>query len=227
MDAHRKGILTSASLLLTSGWCREAASLGRAAPELSVGLHADLGPLRTRHCDNWRREVRDELRGQLIRFRELMGQLPTHLDSHFNVHRDPELLPLFMELARDYDIPLRDYSSVRSYSGFHGQSGGQTNLEQISPENLERILQAAVVPGVTELRCHPGYIDLEFVSAYRSEREAELLALCHPRVRATLNKQGIKLISFQQLRKTRSTRYTCVANQTSHVSAAAKAVGPL
>jgi len=218
MDAHRNGILTSTSLLVTTGWSREAASLGRAAPELSVGLHADLGPLRRRHCANWRREARDELRGQFIRFRELMGQLPTHLDSHHNVHHDAELLPLFVELARDYDLPLRDYSSVRHYSGFHGQSGGQTQLERISPENLERVLQTAIVPGVTELRCHPGYIDPDFSSAYRNEREAELLALCHSRVRVTLHKQGINLISYQQLGRTQSSRYACGATQDRHAS---------
>jgi len=147
-----------------------------------------------------------------------MGQLPTHLDSHHNVHHDAELLPLFVELARDYDLPLRDYSSVRHYSGFHGQSGGQTQLERISPENLERVLQTAIVPGVTELRCHPGYIDPDFSSAYRNEREAELLALCHSRVRVTLHKQGINLISYQQLGRTQSSRYACGATQDSHAS---------
>src|SRR5262245_56880632 len=133
IDAHCRGILTSASLLVTTPWSREAASLGRAASELSVGLHADLGPTPIRTAEDWRREARDELRGQFIRFRELMGHLPTHLDSHHNVHRHPELLPLFQELARDYDLPLREHSSVRHYSNFYGQWGGETHPEQISP----------------------------------------------------------------------------------------------
>jgi len=218
IDAHQNGILTSTSLLVTTGWSREAASLGRAAPELSVGLHADLGPLRRRHGADWRREARDELRGQFIRFRELMGQLPTHLDSHHNAHRDPELLPLFVELARDYNLPLRKHSVVRNYSSFYGQRGGQAHLEQISSENLERIFQTAIGPGVTELSCHPGYIDPDFFSAYSSEREAELLALCHPGVRAALQEQAIELISYQELGKTQSSPYAFAADPDSHAS---------
>src|SRR6266404_2960234 len=113
IDAHYKGIVTSASLLVTTPWSREAASLGRAASQLSVGLHVDLGPLRNERVQDQRPRVRDELRGQFIRFRELMGHKPTHLDSHYNVHRDPALLLLFVELARDYNLPLRGHSPVR------------------------------------------------------------------------------------------------------------------
>ena len=42
MEAHQRGILTSTSLLVNSVGSREAAKLSRSAPELSVGLHADL-----------------------------------------------------------------------------------------------------------------------------------------------------------------------------------------
>lgn len=217
IDAHRNGILTSASLLVTTGWSRAAASLGRAAPELSVGLHADLGPLRRRHGVDWRREARDELRGQFIRFRELMGHLPTHLDSRHNVHRDPELLPLFVELARDYDLPLREHSSVRYCSSFFGQSAGQARLEQISPENLARILKTVIAPGVTELSCHPGYLDPDFFSAYSSEREVELLTLCHGHVRRAIDEQAIELISYQELVKTQSSPYACATGRAIHV----------
>src|SRR5881628_2747539 len=37
-EAHRRGILTSTSLLVKAEWAEEAAALGRAAPDLSVGL---------------------------------------------------------------------------------------------------------------------------------------------------------------------------------------------
>ncbi len=172
-----------------------------------MGLHADLGTLRSRRGADWRRQARDELRGQFIRFRELIGQLPTHLDSHHNIHRDPELFPLFMELARDYNLPLRDHSSVRNCSSFYGQREGETRLDQISPGALERIIHSAIGPGITELNCHPGYIDPDFLSAYSGERETELLSLCHPRVRAALQEQTIELISYQELKQSRP--YVC------------------
>jgi predicted glycoside hydrolase/deacetylase ChbG (UPF0249 family) len=171
----------------------------QAAPELSVGLHADFEPMRKDQRANPEQRARAELRGQFDRFHELTGCLPTHLDSHHNVHREPELLPLFLELAREFDLPLREHSLVRYYSNFYGIWGGQTHLEQISPENLERILRNEIGVGVTELSCHPGYIDPDFVSGYSTEREAELVALCQPRVRQMVDAEGIELISYHEL----------------------------
>src|SRR5438093_11276312 len=79
LEAHQRGILTSASLLVDAPGSEEAARLGRAAPELSVGLHVDLA---NRHGD-----CRAELSRQLARFAALMGGGPPHLDSPHNGHR--------------------------------------------------------------------------------------------------------------------------------------------
>src|SRR5947208_7925070 len=112
MEAHRSGILTSTSLLVNTAWSREAAELSRAAPELSVGLHADLrGALKEPSADRGRR-LPDELEKQFSRFEELMGRPPTHLDSHHNLHRDPSALPVFLELAARHGLPLREHSAV-------------------------------------------------------------------------------------------------------------------
>ncbi len=199
MEAHHRGILTSASLLVTTPWSHEAATLARAAPELSVGLHADLGLLISRQPVNLQQEARAELQRQFIRFQELRGLPPTHLDSHHNVHRDKKLLSVFLDLARHHGIPLREHSRVRYCSTFYGQWGGQTHLEQISPENLQRIIRTELEPGITELSCHPGYIDPDLLSGYSAEREAELAALCHPDVQQTLKEHEIELINYQEL----------------------------
>ena len=44
LEAHRYGVLTSASLLVDTPWSEEAARLSHTAPALSVGLHAQLSP---------------------------------------------------------------------------------------------------------------------------------------------------------------------------------------
>src|SRR5207249_11473477 len=104
-------------------------------------------------------------------------------------------------LAADYGLPLREHSAVRYYSNFYGQWGGQTHLEQISAENLRNILKTEIGSGVTELSCHPGYVDPDFFSGYSGEREAELQALCHPHIREVLEEQSIELISYYELPK--------------------------
>ena len=200
IEAHRRGILTSASLIVNAPWSKEAASLSRAAPDLSVGLHIHLmnegkNPVADPAADG----CRTELYRQFFRFQELAGHLPTHLDSHHNMHRDPRLLPHFLDLARQYGLPLREHSPLRYFSKFYGQWGGETHLEQISVESLVRMLGTEVQEGITELSCHPGYVDLDFSSGYSAEREIELRTLCDPRTCQALAQQSIQLVSFHDL----------------------------
>jgi chitin disaccharide deacetylase len=195
-EASRHGILTSASLLVDTPWSEEAARLSRTTPGLSVGLHAELPST----CVADAAAARAALAHQLGRFCELMGRSPTHLDSHHNVHRDPHLLPLFLELARSLHVPVRDQPPIRHLSRFYGQWGGETHLEQLRPDALLRLLDTEVYEGITELACHPGYVDAALCSGYAIERETELETLCDPVVRRAFDEREIRRISFFEVR---------------------------
>jgi predicted glycoside hydrolase/deacetylase ChbG (UPF0249 family) len=208
IEAHCRGILTSTSLMVNAHWSEEAAVLSRAVPDLSVGLHIHLttkGEYPTAGPDD-NDDCRAELYRQLSRFQELMGRSPTHVDSHHNIHRQPRLLPHFLDLAGQYGLPLREHSPVRYFSKFYGQWGGATHLEQISVESLTRMLEIDVQEGVTELSCHPGYVDTDFASGYSVEREAEVRTLCDPIIRQVLAEQSIQLVSFRDLADLRERR---------------------
>ncbi len=199
IEAHQRGVLTSTSLLVNAAASGEAAELSRSAPGLSVGLHADLRSELNANADSDR--LRGALDAQLARFEELLGRPPTHLDSHHNVHRDPRALPCFLDLAREHGLPMREHSPVRYFSKFYGQWGGQTHLEQLSVESLARMLELEIKEGFTELSCHPGYVDPDYPTGYSAEREAELRALCDPRLREVLAEQSIQLVSYHDLGK--------------------------
>jgi chitin disaccharide deacetylase len=201
MEAYHRGILTSASLIVNMPSSEEAAWLSRDLPRLSVGLHVNFANSAGKPVANLTdpNNCQDELQRQFRRFQELMGYLPTHLDSHHNAHRDPRLLPHFIDLAQRYQLPLREHCPVRHFSKFYGQWGGVRRLEQISVESLARMLVTEVQEGCTELSCHPGYIDAEFQSSYSFEREAELQTLCDPGVREALVERQIQLVSFRDL----------------------------
>ena len=199
IEAHQRGVLTSTSLLVNATASGEAAELSRSAPDLSVGLHADLRSELNANAGPAR--LRGALEAQLARFEELLGRPPTHLDSHHNVHRDPRALPEFLDLAREQGLPLREHSAVRYFSKFYGQWSGKTHLEQISVESLARMLEMEIKEGFTELSCHPGYVDPDYSSGYSTEREAELRALCDPRIRQALAEQAIQLVSYHDLGK--------------------------
>jgi predicted glycoside hydrolase/deacetylase ChbG (UPF0249 family) len=206
IEAHRAGIVTSASLMVRWPAAAEAAAYAREHPNLALGLHFDLGEWIYRG-GTWlpayevvpaddSTVVMEEAALQLAAFRRLLGRDPTHVDSHQHVHLREPVRSVLIEIAGELAVPLRHHNPKIRYCGdFYGQTGeGQPLPESISADALIKIF-AALRPGVTELACHPG-LDDEFQSTYRSERVEELKVLCDPRVRATVAVKQIELCSF-------------------------------
>jgi hopanoid biosynthesis associated protein HpnK len=132
--AHRDGILTSTSLMVTGDAAAEAVAAARQQPRLAVGLHlvlaqgrpaaptADISrllaangafrdapvPTGLRYAWTWlARRGRAQLR------REIEAQLAAfaatglalaHVDGHLNMHLHPMVLPILVELAPRYRI---------------------------------------------------------------------------------------------------------------------------
>ena len=61
------------------------------------------------------------------------------------------------------------------------------------------MLDADIGHGVTELNCHPGYVEPGFPSTYAAEREVELQTLCDERVHQAILEKEIGLIGFRDL----------------------------
>ena len=226
--AHDKGIVTSATLMVAYPAAQEAAGLAKGRPSLGVGLHVTLtgGPpvlppaqILTLVDENGRlpakpeglrrahpREVLAEARAQLKRFRELLGRLPTHFDSHHHSHGQPAVLDALVTLSWETGRPVRSPSPqvrerLRSEAiptndqfidAFFG--GGATL------ENLIGLL-GRVGDGTTELMCHPAVVDdeLRATSGYAEPRARELEVLTHVGARATLQALGIQLANYEAL----------------------------
>jgi chitin disaccharide deacetylase len=209
MQAHRRGIVTSASLMVRWLAASEAAAYAREHSSLSLGLHVDLGekifrsgewvPMYTVVCLQDSTAIEDEISRQLDTFRHLMGRDPTHLDSHQHVHLREPVRTLLIAVARQLDIPLRHYSSEVSYrGGFYGQTAEGAPLpDVISVDGLMRILET-LPSGFTELGCHPAH-GCDLNTMYRHERLEELSILCDARVHAAIMTMGIELCSFANL----------------------------
>jgi predicted glycoside hydrolase/deacetylase ChbG (UPF0249 family) len=195
--AHENGIVTSASLMVRYPAAAEAAEYAAAHPELSVGLHADLGEW-THRDGEWHvvyeldpERTVEEVSRQLEVFRSLLGADPSHLDSHQHVHRSEPLRSAMLDLARRLGVPLRDFDPRVVYRGdFYGQTGtGDPLPEAITVETLLATVYG-LPEGVTELGCHPGDGD-DLESSYVGEREVEVTALCDPRLPAALAEAGV------------------------------------
>jgi len=197
-ECHVRGILTSASFMVTGHAAAEAAAASRDHPELSIGLHWDVWGEDEREFDlSNERAVRDEFQRQLDEFERLLGRLPTHVDSHRHAHREKHLMPLFRELVAPLGVPLRGDGHVNFVGGFYAQWEWRvTNLEYVSVPFLERMLREEVPDGWTEFSCHPGYVAPNVPWVYSSEREAEIATLTHPHIRDVIDQLGIRLSTY-------------------------------
>jgi predicted glycoside hydrolase/deacetylase ChbG (UPF0249 family) len=140
-DALRKGIATSATLMVPCPWARHAALMYRGE---DIGVHLTLnsehpgyrwGPITYGPSlidgdggfprglvDLWEHadieEVKVELRTQIERA-ILWGFEVTHLDSHMGaLQLKPEFFDVYLELAQEFNLPMR--LSARSTQGFVG-----------------------------------------------------------------------------------------------------------
>jgi len=198
--AHRDGIVTSTSLLVDTPFSADAAMLGAQLPRLAVGLHADLSaPLADSDGERAGALCTEELERQIARFTSVTGCWPTHLDSHHDAHRRPELTGPFVQFGERFRLRVREHCDATYVSEFYGGSG-RTRPERISVEALERILRASE-EALIELACHPGYCDSALRSSYRHPREVELRTLCDKRLPGLLDELGFALLDSQPSRR--------------------------
>jgi len=209
VTAHRRGIVTSASLMVRWPAASEATAYARDHPSLSLGLHVDLGEKAFR-AGEWvsvysvvplqdMTAITAEVSRQLDLFRRLMGCDPSHLDSHQHVHLREPVRTVLIDVARQLGIPLRHCCPNVCYRGnFYGQTAEGAPLpDAISVNGLIHILET-LPPGCTELACHPADgCDLD--TMYCSERLEELRVLCDPSLRTAIQTRGIELRSFKDL----------------------------
>jgi predicted glycoside hydrolase/deacetylase ChbG (UPF0249 family) len=209
IEAHERGIVTSASLMVLKPCASAAAAYSLEHDRLGLGLHLDLGEwaydgeawvpvYRVVPLEN-HAVVAEELERQLSDFRRLVGRDPTHLDSHQHAHRHEPVRSAALELAGRLGIPLREFSPGIQYCGrFYGQTArGLPVPNAISVDSLIAIL-TDLPPGLTELGCHPSHVTRQD-SPYGPEPSTELDALTHPGVQAHLSSQDIKLCSFREV----------------------------
>lgn len=225
LAAHRHGIVTSTTVLVTAGPSRDL--LARAADAgLGLGLHVNLTlgkPItrarslvdrdgrfvrdpRRAAARAAERDVREEIEAQVERFRRLTGRLPTHLDTHHHVGLYPPVREIVLEVARALRLPVRSQddgararartAGLRTPDQFFGESG--PGAYWTAARTLAHL--RALSPGVSEFMTHPGRFDDALgYSRYGRQREVELVGLGSPAARAAVHALGIALCHFGQL----------------------------
>lgn len=198
-EALDRGIVTSASLIVDGPHAGEAVRQARQRSDMSLGVHVAFDD-RGRWLIDMKdpRAVHRELTRQLDTFVHLAGARPTHIDSHHHVHRLFNVARQFIEAGQRYSVPVRGFSDVFYMGGFWGQPEfGRTDMSKISADALLTLLRT-IGPGVSEVSCHPGYLEARADALYNREREVELRSLCDGKIKAAIAAEGIRLISFRE-----------------------------
>ena len=130
--AHRRGVLRSASLMVTAPAVEQALALARELPELCLGVHLTLiqgrsalppqaiphlvdsqgrflnDPVRVGWRYFWQARVLPEIKRELaaqIEAALAAGLKVWFLNSHVNLHLHPKIFPLVVDLAKEYGVP--------------------------------------------------------------------------------------------------------------------------
>lgn len=225
LAAHRHGIVTSTTVLVTADLDRELLARAGAAG-LGIGLHVNLTlgrPLTGgrslvdaagRFVRDARRaaaratitDVESEIDAQIEKFLALLERPPTHLDSHHHVGLLAPVREALLGAARRLGVPVRSQNAaarvrarsagLRTPDHFFGESGPGPCW---SPAETLRRLRG-LPRGVSEFMTHPGWFDEDLAgSRYGRQRETELVGLGTSAARGAAAALGITLCHFGEL----------------------------
>lgn len=119
VEAHREGVLTSATVMATGGAFEDAVHQALATPTLDIGCHLVLVQGRSLRTGTplpsgprqlllalaqGRLDTQTEMRLQIEKILAA-GIRPTHLDTHKHTHLVPQVFRTVVQLAQEFDIP--------------------------------------------------------------------------------------------------------------------------
>jgi predicted glycoside hydrolase/deacetylase ChbG (UPF0249 family) len=219
IEAHFFGTVSSTTLMCNMPGFREAVSLANAIPTLGVGLHFNLTygkpvskkwivpslinhkGIFSRNSKKWRpEEIALELEAQFSRL-AATGLKPTHLDSHHHIHIDSKLVYQAMKhLAIREHIPMRLNSSEADPQALIRCTDHLILDTYDNEDSVNKLLYYLehLQDGITELMCHPGYVDdvVRTYSKCTDARELELLVFKDQRIIDKMLELDIHLAHF-------------------------------
>lgn len=231
MECFYQGVMTSASMMTNMPYTQEAADLWKKNPKLSVGLHLNLtvgyplcsnlktllkedgtfnkGILKAQPEDIDIAELRVECQAQMDKFIELTGKIPDHINSHHGIEAIPGGITVIQELAKKYNLPIRELTHVRDKAHVHYITDYVVPLKRfaaVPPKSSKEIIDLFSDEDIQsddyyEWLGHPGYVDWELMqlSSLTLGRCVDAHCFCSSRVKEWVKANNIELISYLDL----------------------------
>lgn len=223
--AHKKGIVTSTTVMITMPAVDHALSLLKDAPNLKLGLHLNMtlgkpitncfsllkedgnfykpkeNPDQTKFK---KEEIKNEFLAQYDAFFQKFNKKPSHLDTHLYAHQLYEVVSeVIAEISREKDVPVRDletegYKRVGFIDWFkilHNEKKDDL-INKVYNHNKDFIKNE-----VSELMVHPAIPDdyLMQTSTYNKQRIIELEVLIDEKMKQFILNNKIELTSFEEV----------------------------
>ncbi len=219
IEAHQKGIVTSASLMTNREGFEEAVRLAKANPRLGIGLHLDLDSFfQVEHgvgrlvaykepsppLEAIAKETESQIQKALS-----TGLSIQHVDGHHHVHLRPELFSTVAAITAKYKIKV-----IRYFKGFYeGLYPGVSTewVKDLVPRFGLKCVDTFFAGWEPVTSSLPGYKYLDLSVPFETAelmvhpgmgeawRERELEHCKSAKIRAELNSKGIELATFAQL----------------------------
>lgn len=223
LEVFKIGNISSSSLMANMPGFEDAVRHTEKYPTLGVGMHVNLtygspinspervpslvneyGVFSYKLANTWEEaDISVELKSQWERLMKA-GLNPTHIDSHQHIQMYPKVYKHMVSLANSHNISMR--------KTIYDPSVGITPHKKIDyfvmdtyfeGDGISRLLQHIqnLKCGVTEIMCHPGYIDsvVSTVSEWTYVREIECRVFSQPIIRELISELGIHLINYREI----------------------------
>lgn len=226
IESFRNGTVSSTTLMTNMPGFEDAVRLANEHPDLGVGLHFNLSygrPLSrpddvpslvkedgrfVYHPDSdhipWTAaDVERELEAQWLKFVST-GRKPTHIDSHHLVHALGPAYPIVAEFCHKQGVPLRLTQPTPVGSTPHPLTTKELVVDEyFMGDGKERMLDhiSHLEEGVTEILCHPGYVDEDVlaISPWTDVREVELAVFTDKTVAQAIRDAGVVRTHFGEI----------------------------
>lgn len=225
LNAHAEGIVTSATFLINLPVEEKTVAGFKRAGRLGLGLHLNISlgrpvtiPARVSSltCEAGFRkrdslleklpaayEVALEYQSQIRLFRKCFGRMPTHLDTHHQLHDHPFFLRVLTETAKSFRLPIRRSSLWNRKTGRLPVLSSDRLWGDLRPQKYWRkksLTEALkkIPSGITEVMCHPGKVDpaLKAVTSFTTGRYKEYQIFAARDLRKWVESRGIELTHY-------------------------------
>jgi len=157
-------------------------------------------------------DVEREWRAQIELAHKILNDKPSHIDSHHGAHHLDGLAEVFIKLALEFNLPIRDCILMREFKTGVELFGSDVVIYEwtglgLSDVELKHEIHKALNNSrdndILELVTHPGFssAELKNISTLNDLREKDYASLLNIKKEQWLKLEGIQLISFSEIHK--------------------------